>query len=389
MSIKVLCLDGGGYRGKLTTLMLMRLERKIHEICKGNGRPQRSLSEYFDLIVGTSTGRLIAAALRIGKTIDQVNEMFEEDGKVLFPRRSKIDLFFRAPSGPICKGSDLDTVLEKHLGDIRFGDIQKERGLAITAYDSWNNRPIIFRNYDESCEKIMIRDGCRGSSAYPAGFASHRLQDNVDNNSFLQRLRESRSYFSLDHTCKGRDGIPLIDGGIGANNPSAVALAQVLGDYGAMTKDKSNTEVSEKPLIASFGTGQMPPCINSEKSAKYSIKEWGWLFGNPLLEMMFVGYSRVTDDICRNVIGEDNYFRFQPVLLWDKIDDQASNSNSIVMITDEQKNLFSTATFQADKSVNDLFKSICDDFFDTNLIEEMSTPTDDLCRLAARLAIDA
>lgn len=389
MSLKVLCLDGGGYRGKLTALMLIRLEREIHDICTSKGKPPRPLSDYFDLIVGTSTGSLIAAALRIGKTIEQINEIFAEDGKLLFPRKSKIDLFFRAPSGPICEGGDLDSVLKKHLGDSRFGEIQKEKSLAITAYDSWNNRPIVFKSYNTSCEKVMIRDACRGSSAYPAGFSSHSLQNNRDNESFLAGMRRSRSYFSMDHTCKGMDGIPLIDGGIGANNPSAVALSQVLGEYGSMIKDNFSARASEKPLIASFGTGQMPPCINSEKSAKYSIRDWGWLFGNPLLEMMFVGYSRVTDEICRNVIGEDNYFRFQPVLLWEKIDDVASNSNNIVNISEKQKSLFSTATFQACENVNKLFEDVCHDFFDKNPKQGLSTPTEDLRRLADRLVSDS
>lgn len=48
--VRILCLDGGGTRGFTAVVMLQRLEEKL-------GRP---IHEYFDMVVGTSTGALIA-----------------------------------------------------------------------------------------------------------------------------------------------------------------------------------------------------------------------------------------------------------------------------------------------------------------------------------------
>ena len=300
MAFKILCFDGGGYRGRLTALMLVELQKAIDTVCAQKQIPSKSILDCFDLIAGTSTGSLIAAALSIGRSAADVLDIFKNDGAAIFPAQSFIDLIFKAASVPLFDGSELESVLQKHLGQTRLGEIKK--ALLITAYDSWNNRPLAFRSYDPACSGIRLFDACRGSSAYPAGFPSHVLKDDQETNPYFQSLRAKRSYFSFDHSCDGRDGIPLIDGGIGANNPAALALAESIGNHSAS---------AQETLLVSFGTGQMPPGINYKKGRDFSAKDWNGNLGNPLLEMMFVGYSRISDEICRTIIGEQNYFRFQ------------------------------------------------------------------------------
>ena len=53
---KILTIDGGGIKGIFSAVFLAELEEK----CDG------SICDYFDLIAGTSTGAIIAAALCIG-----------------------------------------------------------------------------------------------------------------------------------------------------------------------------------------------------------------------------------------------------------------------------------------------------------------------------------
>ncbi len=50
MSIRVLAIDGGGVRAHLAAVLLAELER----------RAERPADDLFDLVVGTSTGGLIA-----------------------------------------------------------------------------------------------------------------------------------------------------------------------------------------------------------------------------------------------------------------------------------------------------------------------------------------
>ena len=309
MAFKILSFDGGGYRGRLTALMLVELQKAIDTVCAQKQIPSKSILDCFDLIAGTSTGSLIAAALSIGRSADDVLDIFRNDGAAIFPSQSFIDLIFKAASVPLFDGSELENVLQKPL--------------LITAYDSWNNRPLAFRSYDPACNGIRLFDACRGSSAYPAGFPSHVLKDDQETNPYFQSLRQKRSYFSFDHSCEGRDGIPLIDGGIGANNPAALALAESIGSQSLKTwlADQSPMPATaQETLLVSFGTGQMPPGINYAKGRGFSAKDWNGNLGNPLLEMMFVGYSRISDELCRTIIGDHNYFRFQPVLLPEAVD---------------------------------------------------------------------
>lgn len=54
---RILCLDGGGIRGLVTLCILQEIERKMN----------KSITEIFDWIVGTSTGGIIALGLCYGK----------------------------------------------------------------------------------------------------------------------------------------------------------------------------------------------------------------------------------------------------------------------------------------------------------------------------------
>ncbi len=387
MAFKILSLDGGGYRGRLTALMLVELQKAIDTVCSQKQIPSKSIFDCFDLIAGTSTGSLIAAALTIGNSASDVLDIFKNDGAAIFPAQSLIDLIFKAASTPLFDGSQLENVLHKYLGQNRLGDLKK--ALLVTAYDSWNNRPLAFRSYDPACNGIHLFDACRGSSAYPAGFPSHAIKDDQDTNPYFQSLRAKKSYFSFDHSCEGRDGLPLIDGGIGANNPAALALAERIGSQSLKTwidKQSPLLATDTETLIVSFGTGQMPPCINYEKGRGFSAKDWNGHLGNPLLEMMFVGYSRINDELCGTIVGEQNYFRFQPVLLSDVVDNVLIEKNNVVRISAGEGKDFAGATFQATPGVNKLFDRVCSNYFYVNdYAKDPDSPEKQLSILANRL----
>lgn len=80
---RILALDGGGLRSLLTLGMLRQIEAVLRE--RYNDSHLR-LSDYFDLIAGTSTGALIAAALSVGMTVDEVEGHFIRLGGVMFKR---------------------------------------------------------------------------------------------------------------------------------------------------------------------------------------------------------------------------------------------------------------------------------------------------------------
>ena len=81
---RILALDGGGLRGVLTLGMLREIESHLRE--RHGGNPAFRLCDYFDLIAGTSTGAIIAAALALGMTVDEVHGHYMDLGNYVFKR---------------------------------------------------------------------------------------------------------------------------------------------------------------------------------------------------------------------------------------------------------------------------------------------------------------
>jgi len=74
---RILSIDGGGIRGILPASILAEFELKY---CQG-----QSIGSYFDMIVGTSTGGIIALGLASGLSARRVLEIYLQHGKEIFP----------------------------------------------------------------------------------------------------------------------------------------------------------------------------------------------------------------------------------------------------------------------------------------------------------------
>src|SRR5258708_25902503 len=72
---QILALDGGGVRGIFSAAVLAGLERDL-------GRPVVSC---FDLVVGTSTGGIIAAAFGAGVSADDMVGLYTSNMTEIFP----------------------------------------------------------------------------------------------------------------------------------------------------------------------------------------------------------------------------------------------------------------------------------------------------------------
>lgn len=81
---RILALDGGGIRGIVTLGYLQQVETLLKERHKSNDSFR--LAHYFDLIAGTSTGAIIAAALALGMTVEEVTKLYLKLGEEVFKR---------------------------------------------------------------------------------------------------------------------------------------------------------------------------------------------------------------------------------------------------------------------------------------------------------------
>src|SRR4029453_9513631 len=81
---RILALDGGGLRGILSLGLLQAVENVLRE--RHQAGDDFRLSDYFDLIAGTSTGAIIAATLALGWKVEEVRKPHMRRGERVFTR---------------------------------------------------------------------------------------------------------------------------------------------------------------------------------------------------------------------------------------------------------------------------------------------------------------
>jgi patatin-like phospholipase/acyl hydrolase len=86
--LRILSIDGGGVRGIIPATILEYLEKELQD---KDGRHRR-LADYFDLIVGTSTGGLIAAMIttkrpsnNLARSAAEVLQFYRKYASTIFP----------------------------------------------------------------------------------------------------------------------------------------------------------------------------------------------------------------------------------------------------------------------------------------------------------------
>ena len=84
---RILALDGGGIRGAITIGYLEKLESILR---KRHKSPHMRLSDYFDLIGGTSTGSIIAGGLAIGMEVGEIKKLYLKLGDKIFGQKRSI-----------------------------------------------------------------------------------------------------------------------------------------------------------------------------------------------------------------------------------------------------------------------------------------------------------
>jgi uncharacterized protein len=198
---KILSLDGGGIRGTYTAAVLAEIECQL-------GKP---VSDYFDLIVGTSTGGIIALGLSTGMSSEEILEFYKTDGSLIFPpARLGLRGLIRRMFASKFSGNGLNDCLKGVFGATKFCEL--ERNVAITSFNAANGRPIVFRSkYHKSVnrhKKLTLVEVARATSAAP-------------------------TYFSAAETNAG----VMIDGGVWANCPVMVGIADAINLFNCSPRD--------------------------------------------------------------------------------------------------------------------------------------------------------
>jgi uncharacterized protein len=239
---RILSLDGGGIRGAFIAAFLADLERRLG--CR--------IADYFDLLAGTSTGGIIAAALAVHEPAVRIEEFYRDRGPKIFTRRSPLPVegwWEKQKAGFVEKyldpyGLDYDqlrqskyeaTALKNALEEV-FGDKKIEDSkarLLIPAVDMTRGQTIVFKTPHLPG---MFRD------------RHYRIVD------VLMATTAAPIYFP--HAVI-TEGSAYVDGGTWANNPSMVAIVEALRIREVANREGQDFPIDQESIfLLSVGTGK-------------------------------------------------------------------------------------------------------------------------------------
>ncbi len=224
--MRILAIDGGGIRGYYAAHVLRRIKDTIGS----------EFHKDFDLIAGTSTGSIIAAALAVGIPIERVCSLYEAHGHKIFkPDKLSIGGMLK----PSYSQRTLKRILEQEFGELALKDAKTR--LIIPSTDIGNGQVHVFKS---TYSPDFTRDG------------------NVKISDAVLASCSAPKYFRPAYI----DPYLLADGGLWANNPSLVAVTEALTRL---------DEPKDSIHLLSIGTG----IGRNYYSLKRVNSLWGFLTG--------------------------------------------------------------------------------------------------------------
>jgi hypothetical protein len=320
-SYRILTCDGGGIRGVITARLLQALDPGV--------------LDNIDLFAGTSTGSIIALGLASGVSIDTIVELYssqqccsqifqpylpavEQDrvGQALATSEEALAATLEAPPdlgdrlrelGPVLllpkyRSTGLRELLARYLPDMTLADVwtQRKKGVVAPSFQlsavapsgarQWLAR--LFNNLPNVAwmPDTKVIDAAMGSSAAPVYFPPHDVPQAPGATAF-------------------------VDGGVFANNPSAAALAALIGSRVAEEQGIPLSRVRLLSVGTGFTASAYPP-----PDARFPYGVLGWLRPRqddgapsfPLVGVVFDGTSQISDFTAGLMLGADSYIRVNP-----------------------------------------------------------------------------
>lgn len=217
---RVLSLNGGGIRGLYTASCLAEIENLSG----------KKLADHFDLIVGTSTGGLIAIAIGLGNSVASIRDFYKKNGPAIFPagRYRRKWLFAKQLVYPKHDNVVLERLIKQYVGEDRiFGE--SRRPLVINAFHAAGGKPVCFKTrHHDDFKKDHTRKAwevAMATSAAPVFYRAFQAEDGTD----------------------------YIDGGVWANCPVLVGAIEAIDRFG-VARDQVD--------ILSVGTTKSPFSID-------------------------------------------------------------------------------------------------------------------------------
>ncbi len=290
---RVLSLDGGGMRGTYTATYL---DRVATAFAKKRDLVALDIGAAFDLIVGTSTGGIIACALAAGVPMSKIVKLYVDKGPSIFTRRLPAGLAgavadYVARPGALDEGKwVLRDALATELGTATLGEIYAKRGIgiAIPAVEMSQHRAWVFKTphlrdtTNHRDDHYTLVDVCMATTAAPI----------------------YRAMAPIDHPDNPSGGYNVfVDGGLWANNPVLIGLIDAL----------DMTAPGQEIQIFCLGTCPLPA---GEQIPKANMNRGlgEWKFGGKAAELSIdaqqFAYDHMAKKLARHVNRNCSVIRF-------------------------------------------------------------------------------
>ena len=259
---RILAIDGGGIKGIFPASFLASVEEET----KG------PIGDYFDLIVGTSTGGIIALGLGLGFTAKDLLSFYEELGGQVFAGNRLLG-FVRWIGFSKYSQKPLRKVLESKFHSLRIGD--SRRRLVIPSLNLETGEVHVFKTAHhprfQKDYKERVIDVALATAAAPTYFPVHR----------------------------NASGIPLIDGGVWANNPVGIAVVEAIGVLGWNRTDLR---------VLSLGCTTSP--VDVGVGRRLGMGRLYWAF--KVVDVFMSGQSSASLGTAQLLASHQNVFRISP-----------------------------------------------------------------------------
>jgi len=261
---RILSLDGGGIKGVFPASFLATVEDAIGD----------RVAHYFDLIAGTSTGGIIALGLGLGFPAAEIVALYEGLGPAVFQPDGRARLL----RGMVASRYDQAPLREALVG--QFGD----------------------RRLGESAVRLVIPSlNLETGEVHVYKTAHHpRFERDYRERSVDVALATSAAptYFPVQ---EGAKGIPLVDGGVWANNPVGMAVVEAVGVLGWSP---------ESLRVLSPGCTTEAP-----RGATAGRFPHGYAYWLPrIVELFMSAQSSASSGTAALLAGHENVLRISPVV---------------------------------------------------------------------------
>jgi patatin-like phospholipase/acyl hydrolase len=257
---KILSIDGGGIKGVFPAAFLADIETTL----------PLALYSYFDLIVGTSTGGIIALGLGLGLTASQILDFYRQHGPKIF-KGNRFVLTVKQALWRKYSNEQLRRALEQTFGNRKLSE-SKTR-LVIPSFNIDTGEVYIYKTrhherFERDHEKTAVEAALATASA--------------------------PTFFPL---FKNSSEAPLVDGGVWANNPTSVAVAEAIGILG-WTKDQLR--------VLSVGCTEEPFDVGLRRRKNIGAL---WAFAPQTANVLMQGQSSGSLGIAYTLLGHENVIR--------------------------------------------------------------------------------